>query len=147
MSDSTQGVRRRIANEQHKVNETFSAYVQSTAFSLSLSRRQIGTLTFLEVGIIERRPYGRWPIDVGRINQLIRRGLVTHHHDGGPAKPDASWADNYEITRAGKLVLDLLVEAGLVEPVRSALPPPPPGWIDPRPRLVCGGDGEWLVER
>lgn len=42
--DETQSVRRRIANEQHQVNETFSAYVQSTAFSLSLSRRQIATL-------------------------------------------------------------------------------------------------------
>lgn len=141
MSD-TQGVRRRLANESHVVNETFSAYVQSTAFSLSLSRRQIGTLVFIEVGITERRPYGRWPIDVGRINQLIRRGLVTHYHDGGPYKGDATWADNYTITKAGKLVLCLLVEAGLIDPVRSALPPPPAGWVDPRPVLNIEVDHE-----
>lgn len=142
--DSTQGVRRRVANEQHKVNETFSAYVQSTAFSLSLSRRQIGTLVHLEVGIDERRPYPRWPIDVGRIDQLIRRGLVIHRYE--PGDNTDSWADNYEITTAGKLVLALLVEAGLVEPVRVALPPPPPGWVDPRPTLVLNVTDEWKAK-
>lgn len=132
--DSTDGVRRRIANETHQVNETFSAYVQSTAFSLSLSRRQIATLVHLDVGINEKRPYNRWPIDVGRINQLIRRGLVIHSYD--PGQSTGNWSDNYSITTAGQLVLLLLVEAGLIEPVRSTLPPPPPGWVDPRPRLV-----------
>ncbi len=144
--DVSEQIRRRELREQLAVvppNTRFASYTTSTAFSLSLSRSMIVALQLLEQAIDEQLPIGRFPIGDSGTNGLERRGLIERW-----ASPGAkSWADIVRITRAGQLVLDLLAEAQLIEArvLRRPLPPPPPGWLDPRPKLVLTPDGAHLA--
>jgi hypothetical protein len=129
------------------VNEQFSAYVQSTTFSLSLGRTHIRALVRLDHALANDLPEARWPVAEDRaMDALERRGLIAWLTDdrrqmfrGEHAR---RWRDIIEITTAGKLVLLLLEEAGLSDPMeRRKLPPPPPGYLDPRPKIVLTNEG------
>lgn len=108
------------------MNEQLRNYVQSTAFSLSLTRRQVDCLIGLDWLI--RNKATRWhglpgqpplPVDVPQLHQLIRRGLIVHHmpedwYEERP-HPERPISAFYTVTRAGHLVLGLLHEAGMIE--------------------------------
>lgn len=142
----SRNVRVREIEETLGTNEAFRSYVQSTAFSISLSRTQIRTLNLLDEAITAGHPYGRFPIDTNRVTQLMRRGLVTHTPPGREEVRDATWDMHYTITRAGRLVLDLLYEAGLLSSTYLArhIPLAPPGWLDPRPKIRLDAQGAWM---
>lgn len=100
-----------------QVNERFAAHVTSTAFHLSLSRSMIVSL----VAIANQKTPGQYgnalrvaglrdtAVDTNR--RLEDRGLIV--------APDPKYPGLYEITSAGKLVVELLKEAGLVQDVPS----------------------------
>jgi hypothetical protein len=138
------GARRNEVVRGEPVNETFAQYVQSTAFSLSLGRTHMRALIRLAI----RDPL--WMSSTGAnspnaLSGLERRGLVTHRPHVGEPPPFGDDAQIWELTTAGKLVVMLLAEAGLVQPgIMSEFPPPPPGWTDPRPRMVSNKNTlEW----
>lgn len=134
------------------LNEHFQSYVTSTAFSMSLSRTQIRALTSVEQAILRKAEFNRLPISDGALQALARRGLIewlpdidkTEHFDGGNVR---YWHNMCSITRPGELMLELLAEAGLVSrtALRKPLPPPPPGWLDPRPRMVLEDGGSYMA--
>lgn len=94
-------------------NPKFAAHVTSTAFHLSLSRSMIVSL----VAIANQKTPGQYgnalravglrdtAVDTNR--RLEERGLIV--------APDPKFPGLYEITSAGKLVVELLKEAGLVQ--------------------------------
>jgi hypothetical protein len=137
------GARRNEVVRSEPVNEQFAQYVQSTAFSLSLGRTHMRAL----IRLATRDPL--WMSSNGSssptaLHGLERRGLVTHHPHVGEPPPFGDDAQDWELTTAGKLVVMLLAEAGLVQAgLMSEFPPPPPGWTDPRPKMVPrrGADG------
>lgn len=152
-TDPTEFVRRReLAEQQQANNEAFAKYVTSTAFSLSLSRGMVQALATIDTAIANHHELMKVHVNQSYENALERRGLIAKRKDWG-AYLDArlaardrtamplTWDRQWEITRAGQLVLELLAEAQLVEPraLRHPLPPPPPGWTDPRPKLVHDG--------
>lgn len=125
-------------------NMAFANYTQSTAFSLSLSRRQIYSLHALDIAIKRSYETGRCPIDVGNISQLMRRGLVQalgFDSSGayvGPKPTDdlfGFYSTHYALTAAGKLLVLLLIEAELIPRDDRPLPPPPPDWVDDRRKI------------
>lgn len=134
--DGATGARRNEAVRSEPVNEQFAQYVQSTAFSLSLGRTHIRALCQLAV----RDPL--WTTSYRSmtptaLHGLERRGLVTHQPHVGDPPPFGTDALVWELTTAGKIVAMLLVEAGLLPAgSMSEFPPPPPGWTDPRPKMV-----------
>ena len=134
-------IRRRELAEQLEVmprNERFIECATSTAFSLSLSRSMIVALCLLEQALHKDHTILRFPIGDSGLNGIERRGLIERWPIRREARPvGAKWSEITRITRAGELVLDLLAEASLIEPrvLRAPLPPPPPGWLDPRPKL------------
>lgn len=140
------------ASDQGPVNDRFRSYVQSTAFSLSLGRTHITALVHLEHGLRRRFETGRWPVNDTALAALQRRGLIVDKQPGvvkGAFREHPHlWNDHYEITYAGRLTLMLLAEAGLIPPSvrRGFLPPPPPGWTDPRPKIVFDENLEIQVQ-
>lgn len=117
----------------------FAGYVQSVAFNMTLSRNMVdmlgvvrdqqnaGHASYSEI-LTERdakfrsdtgSKYGRDYVSghsVPLFNSLIRRGLVIFNHwEPGPERKSAPAGWRYhELTRAGELMCDLLVEAGLL---------------------------------
>lgn len=146
-----EGIRIHQLSRQPTHNTAFGEYVQSHAFNLALSKRMIGVLVHFHdnqhAKLCEFRYY-RIHDSVGPSRALGARGLLIHHGDwldslptgdkfskGQPAGEEPL-SRLWEVTTAGKLVVQLLVEAGMVSPSRErSLPPPPPGWIDPRPKV------------
>lgn len=122
-------------------NETFAAYVQSSAFQINLSRNLIRALATIERAILADYELAGVLVSPSHITSLVRRGMVVAL--GCSESRPARWSDCYKMTRVGELTLELLHEAGFVEhrALRRPLPPPPPGWLDPRPRLVPSPDG------
>jgi hypothetical protein len=122
------------------INEMFRSYTQSTAFSLSLGRTHIRAFMLIEQGLHLDHEYSRWPVNESAIGGLVRRGLIeivgddARRFDGDTPR---MCSDVWRITDAGKIVMLLLAEAGLVPRSAKRLlpPPPPPGWTDPRPKL------------
>lgn len=148
-TDPTEYVRRReLAETLPEPDEAFAAYVTGSAFALTLSQGMISALATAEHGITHGVEYSL-PVSEPRLHALERRGLVRLIGDRRRRFEDnpRMWSDVYEITRPGALVLDLLAEARLVPPsaLRRPLPPPPPGWLDPRPRIVPDGSGRLVA--
>ena len=150
--DETEPIRRReLAEQQAPTNEAFSAYVTTTAFSLSLSRHMVQALSTIEHALAWKREYTRVHVHETNRNALVRRGLIVligdpiERFDGEQLR---RWDEVYALTRAGELMIDLLAEAQLVAPraLRHPLPPPPPGWLDPRPKLCMKLNGPVTVE-
>lgn len=140
-TDPTGGIRRAEGIEASApLNETFANYVQSSAFTLSLSRNMIGALLRLHDSI-ENGDYKRSiGVHEGATQALIRRGLCNvesqpRRYCAGVDRKNPKWSEIAEITTAGKLVIQLLAEAGIAPRLISPMPPPPPGWTDPRPRV------------
>lgn len=125
-----------------ELNERFADYAQSTAFSISLSRHMVVSLLSLANAIEHRHERARRPIHDNGLLALERRGLITVVWQprlySDEAKQCATWANTTEITTAGKLILQLLAEAGQAPRILSPMPPPPPGWVDPRPKIEIG---------
>lgn len=125
-------------------NERFAGYVQSTAFSMTLSRNQVRALAAIEHAIDRDLGLDAWPVSDAHLRAMIYRGLVE------VIDPDAkTWGTSHRVTRAGELMMELLFEAGLVQHrvLRKPLPPPPPDWADPRPKLVPGAGSLLPSER
>lgn len=100
-------------------NPAFRAAVTDTAFSFTLRKTHLSVLSIIAAG----SRHDRLPYWVPAVNGLIRRGLVRHKHS--PGFTGARWTDNtpiteyFRLTKAGWLMFDLCVEAGLLEPVTS----------------------------
>lgn len=103
-------------------NDMLRAHVTGAAFHLTLGKTHIAALVHLEQVIAAEALTGEvssWPRPAGLGNfvsgasGLIARGLVTHTV---PLKADVSrvpFGEFWQITRAGRLVLDLLRESGI----------------------------------
>lgn len=143
------GARLNETERSEPVNELFANYVQSTAFSLSLSRNMVHALINLNEAIQLQHERSRRPIHDGGINALVRRGLATVEQQPrryvcrNPKAP--LWSETATITTAGKLTLALLAEAGIAPAIQTAFPPPPPGWTDPRPKLKADAHGTFVI--
>lgn len=128
-------IQQRIAeNKTAEARATFAGYVQSVAFNMTLSRNMVDMLgvvrdsqnagyasysqVFSDRG--SRRSYvGGHSVPL--FNSLMRRGLVIHNHwDGGVHNPSPKGWRYHELTRAGELMCELLVEAGLLAPAEPA---------------------------
>lgn len=137
--------RLRETQRSEPVNELFANYVQSTAFSLSLSRNMVHALINLSEAIALGHERSRRPIHDGGISAIVRRGLATVESQPrrftcrNPKAP--LWSETATITTAGRLTLLLLAEAGIAPAIQTPFPPPPPGWTDPRPKLKGNRSG------
>jgi hypothetical protein len=127
-------------DENHVVNEVLAEYTQATSFSMNLGRTHVQALSQIA------RETDMWVwMALGSTSPamrgLERRGLVMHRPpteeevDNPPPFGDGT---RWSLTTAGKLMVMLLIEAGLLSPSMhtSELPPPPPDWVDPRPKVV-----------
>jgi hypothetical protein len=118
------------------MNEALRDHVTSAAFVLSLGKTHVAELVRMDLELAaEVRLDGR---ELGKLSRydttarrgLQHRGLVVHvfdmnkWHPGG--KPSREWIDlvargdfppgeNWNITRAGRLVCELLTEAGIYQ--------------------------------
>ena len=95
-----------------QANALFASHVQSVAFHLTLSRTMIDALQ-----IVRDADWSEMPGSIGKMsrwvpatNSLERRGLIFHDWREGWPKGHAI----YQLTKAGELVCDLCVEAGLM---------------------------------
>ena len=102
-------------NKQAEARAAFAGYVQSVAFNIALSRNMIDALWLVRDHTqIWNAPNAPAPVrsrSVPLLKALERRGLVWHDYIPPPAPPDHKY---HKLTRAGELVCDLLVEAGLM---------------------------------
>lgn len=119
------------------VNETFRAYVTGSAFRLDLGKTLIEALVHIDWVLrleaagghrLDRSTYVRSPsLFATGAPGLQRRGLIWHQYDGSRTDK-RPFSDFYGITPAGKLVIELLKEAGIwaeyvalyPEPIRAA---------------------------
>jgi hypothetical protein len=112
-------------------NDLLRAHVTRVGFDLSLGKTHVAALVLLNESLSQRRyiPSHKSPDPIARrtfswfasgLQGCCQRGLVLHHyrHD----KRDAGMKWHYTITRAGKLVIDLLKEAGIYQEYADALP-------------------------
>lgn len=122
------------------MNEALRDHVTSAAFVLSLGKTHVAALVRLDLELaaevcldyasVRGTPNGALHRqDVTALNGLITRGLVTHRFDeaygaGGPKHAEyiakiseGTWPRNinWAITRAGRLVCELLQECGLYQ--------------------------------
>ena len=119
----------RIAeNKTAEARATFAGYVQSVAFNMTLSRNMVDMLGVVRdqqaagydsySKIFEDQGTRRSYVgghSVPLFNSLMRRGLVIHNHwDGDVNNPAPKGWRYHELTRAGELMCELLVEAGLL---------------------------------
>ena len=122
-----------------ETNERFADFVASTAFSISLSRNMVLTFLSLAHAIEQKHERSRRPLHEGGLTALERRGLIEVVWQPRLYAPEAKatplWCNTSRITTAGKLMLLLLAEAGQAPRIVSPMPPPPPGWTDPRPKV------------
>lgn len=130
-----------LSNPEKKAREAFSNHVQSVAFQISLSRAMIEELHVIRdwgyprhyakrgeqgfdretVSSMENK-WDEWDAMYPRVMRhamthrpaLERRGLV--YSTDNPKLGERSW----KLTHAGKLICELLVEAGLLAPAKRA---------------------------
>lgn len=88
------------------MNKAFAECTTSTAFLLTLSKRQCNTLLRLAEGGVEKAD--GHIVQVDSLRGLDRRGLVFWHQDVGGKKNGFGG-----MTKAGELVAAMLVEAGM----------------------------------
>lgn len=134
-------------------NEAFASYTRSASFALTLSARQINWLLRRAkiVELTERYPWydGAFPINFGdetgardaalltdsTVRALVRRGLVTVT----PRPLPTTDMEIVEVTRAGEILTDLLIEAGFEVDPRTV--PKVHRHPDDRARIVVSGHG------
>lgn len=121
-----------------EINQQLREHVTRVGFDLNLTKTQIAALVWLDLVIKGkyrqmRRPY-KWSDPLGPIAQManrnwvigmracISKGLAEHHYV--PPKRDSRGfvipyqldiSKYYKITKAGRLCLDLLKEAGVYQ--------------------------------
>jgi hypothetical protein len=128
------------------VNEALRAHVTSAKFVLTLGATHIAALVWVERQLRHNKstdeklqdrtlaptdpPLGhplRRAFRHSGMGGLITRGLILHHLPAGYDQPGV-WgghlkpAEIWTITRAGRAVIDLLVEAGIWSEFADALP-------------------------
>jgi hypothetical protein len=104
------------------MNSTFAEHVTNTAFFLSISKKQTAFLSVLyntpwpSKGYYFRDMGGRSNPDSWYVSYhaLVRKGLAKHTIDD----PTRGYG-HYELTEAGRLTCLLLIEAGLIIPVKQ----------------------------
>lgn len=109
--------------KQSDARHMFSSYVQSVAFNMTLSRNMVDALCAVRDfgGVISQAAKATVNQHVGShsaplMGALMRRGLVWHDCpetvNGIMREPPGHrW---FKLTRAGELMCELLVEAGLI---------------------------------
>jgi hypothetical protein len=116
------------------INTALRDHVTGSAFTLTLRKTHISTLAYIDWRLandttinefVTADSYHTIPHFVAGSNGLIRRGLLLHSYPY-PPRTDTSGArfsEFYEITRAGRLLIELLKEAGLWQEYAAAYPP------------------------
>lgn len=120
------------------MNDLLRSHVTRVGFDLSLGKTHIAALVYLDVMIRARsQGVGMHVTDLalrrtfahfaGGARGCIERGLLLHHYDErysarGPIRHRDHLGRHYTITKAGKLVLALLREAGIYQEYAAALP-------------------------
>lgn len=101
----------------------FAEYVTSTAFNLSLSKRMIEALCWMN-------HYGNICASTATVRSLEARGLIERkvpnprRPDGPNDDPDAPWIfSGYAMSEAGKAVIPLLKLCGLFTSYPPTVPP------------------------
>lgn len=112
-------------------NELLRAHVTRVGFDLTLGKTHIAALVYLNE-TIRQRTYFPWPGE-GTVYRtafthfascargLGERGLVIHKYREEKKHQGIYW--HYKITKAGKLVVELLKEAGIYQEYLVALTP------------------------
>ena len=103
------------------MNKAFSEYVTGASFSLSLSKNQITHLVLVANNSMPMnyqwfKQFNSLDNTVPARRVLQRKGLIKNSEQG--IKSDCFYP---ELTKAGKLTMQLLQEAGLVESIEKAL--------------------------
>jgi hypothetical protein len=112
-------------------NDLLRAHVTRVGFDLSLGTTHIAALVYLAECIRQRRYIAaNRVVDLSRRRAFshfasgmagcMERGLVVHHYDERHRDGGLKW--HYTITKAGRLVIDLLREAGIYQEYADALP-------------------------
>lgn len=112
-------------------NDLLRSHVTRVGFDLSLGRTHIAALVLLNEQMAQKRYISdRKVTDLSMrrafsffasgIGGCVSRGLVIHHYQ--PNKRNSTLKDHYTITKAGKLVIDLLRECGIYGEYAAALP-------------------------
>lgn len=97
--------------KRSSADHLFRDYVTSTAFALTLTRRQAQLLLVLQRQ--DWKAFYAYNLASSGSGQLIRRGLLIHDYvPPGKAKPDHAY---FKLTKAGELVCELLRVAGFDE--------------------------------
>lgn len=125
-------------------NQALRDHVTQTAFVLTLGRTHIAVLVRLDLELMyERHIHAPWgpATSIGRLlrkdamawHGLEDRGLIVHvwpqnehrhYHENGrrkDPKADIPPSEAWNITRAGRLVLDLLKECGIYQEYAEAI--------------------------
>ncbi len=120
---------------EHSANEKFRGYVQRVVFQVTLSERMIRALCVIrdyptynnnkssedlirennqtEIRSLSTQAQCIWLVE---FNALERRGLAYHN----PTTKENPWPNGhvfYKLTRAGELMCELLIEAGLMSDI------------------------------
>lgn len=111
------------------MNEDLRAHVTGTAFNLTLGKTHIAALVYLDESIRQRAYIrtlgGRNVLStfIPAIDGLKHRGLVTHQWRERPKDRTKDHLGRYyTITKAGRLVIGLLKEAGIWQEYLDTLP-------------------------
>lgn len=124
--------------EGTKVNEALRGHVTRVGFNLTLTVGQISALIALDEairrklrGVPDAQTNTPWSYAINSnwvtgMHGLERRGLVNHHYDErysykGKLHHLDHIGRHYKITKAGKLVIEILKEAGIYEEILPTL--------------------------
>lgn len=104
------------SNKQATAKANFAGYVQSVAFTMTLSKNMVDMLEAVRDYQTGQKLYeqgdGRIQTHtVPLLHSLSRRGLVWHDY----VSPAPAGHRYHKLTRAGELMCELLVEAGLIQ--------------------------------
>jgi hypothetical protein len=113
------------------MNEALRSHVTRVGFDLTLGKTHIAALVYLNECLKQRRYIPAHKTEnrplrhtfaffASGAHGLQDRGLILHHYR--PDKHDAGLKWHYTITKAGKLVVALLQEAGIYQEYADALP-------------------------